>query len=108
MERTYFSEETAELAGPVDIYVVGPGMSKQELQPRLDLKNHSPSGFSWGYRGSGPAQLAFAILVNELGKNRAFDGYQQFKDEIIAQHAESVPFLVRSPTIHAWAATADI
>lgn len=28
----------------------------------LDEVNHSPTGFEWGYRGSGPAQLAYAIL----------------------------------------------
>ena len=25
--------------------------------------NHSPTGFSWGYGGSGPSQLALAILL---------------------------------------------
>jgi len=30
------------------------------LNPRLDLWNHSPSGFERGYHGSGPAQLALA------------------------------------------------
>jgi len=30
------------------------------LNPRLDLYNHSPTGFEWGYGGSGPAQLALA------------------------------------------------
>jgi hypothetical protein len=34
------------------------------LNPRLDLFNHSPTGFEWGYSGSGPAQLALAILVD--------------------------------------------
>lgn len=24
------------------------------LDPRLDIRNHSPSGFAWGYSGSGP------------------------------------------------------
>jgi Family of unknown function (DUF6166) len=32
--------------------------------------NHSPDGFSWGYAGSGPAQLALAILL-EAGCSRA-------------------------------------
>lgn len=26
----------------------------RRLKPRLDLWNHSPSGFEWGYGGSGP------------------------------------------------------
>jgi len=25
------------------------------LDPRLDLFNHAPTGFAWGYLGSGPA-----------------------------------------------------
>lgn len=37
------------------------------LPLRLDLFNHSPDGFEWGYGGSGPAQLALAILADFLG-----------------------------------------
>lgn len=39
------------------------------LPLRLGVRNHSPTGFSWGYNGSGPAQLALAILCDHL---RAF------------------------------------
>lgn len=28
---------------------------------------HSPSGFSWGYAGSGPSELARCILIDHLG-----------------------------------------
>jgi Family of unknown function (DUF6166) len=28
----------------------------------LDEINHSPTGFEWGYYGSGPSQLSYAIL----------------------------------------------
>lgn len=38
----------------------------EPLEPRLDLYNHSPTGFEWGYGGSGPAQLALAILAKYL------------------------------------------
>jgi hypothetical protein len=38
------------------------------LPPRLDLFNHSPTGFEWGYSGSGPAQAALAILTSHLLK----------------------------------------
>jgi len=31
--------------------------------PSQALHNHSPDGFAWGYQGSGPAQLALAILL---------------------------------------------
>src|SRR5258708_17697696 len=55
------------------------------LAPRLDLMNHSPTGFSWGYGGSGPAQLALAILVDHLAdRNRALAIYQDFKWKCIA------------------------
>lgn len=33
------------------------------LGPSLAVRNHSPSGFEWGYAGSGPAQSALAILI---------------------------------------------
>jgi hypothetical protein len=47
--------------------------------------NHSPDGFNWGYEGSGPAQLALAILLAAgVPKDRAVALHQQFKREIIA------------------------
>lgn len=56
------------------------------LHMRLDLKSHSPSGYEWGYLGSGPAQLALAILADHLGtENRlAVQLHQLFKMEVIA------------------------
>lgn len=50
------------------------------LPMRLDLDNHSPTGFEWGYAGSGPAQLALAILADALGDDeRALRLHQKFK-----------------------------
>lgn len=42
------------------------------LDPMLSLsvRNHSPTGFEWGYGGSGPAQLALAILLDFYGNGR--------------------------------------
>lgn len=37
---------------------------KLPLAPSLELCNHSPTGFNWGYGGSGPAQLALALLLD--------------------------------------------
>jgi hypothetical protein len=55
------------------------------LNPRLDLYNHSPTGFEWGYSGSGPAQLALAILADHFGDARqALDWYQRFKWAVVA------------------------
>jgi hypothetical protein len=56
------------------------------LNPRLDLWNHSPSGFEWGYGGSGPAQLALALLADHFGNNdRALALYQSFKSAVVAK-----------------------
>ena len=57
----------------------------RHLNPRLDLWNHSPTGFEWGYAGSGPAQLALAILADHSNDNeRALNFYQRFKWRVIA------------------------
>lgn len=45
---------------------------------------HSPDGFGWGYAGSGPADLAHAILHRELAENVPPDVYLHFRDEVIA------------------------
>ena len=50
----------------------------------LKVRNHSPHGFSWGYYGSGPAQLALAILLECTTEENAIKYYQQFKDDFIA------------------------
>lgn len=55
------------------------------LDLRLDIHNHSPTGFEWGYSGSGPAQLALAILADYLkDDNKAQNLHQHFKADVIA------------------------
>lgn len=49
-------------------------------KPSQKLRNHSPDGFEWGYGGSGPSQLALAILLDYTGdKTLAMRHYQNFK-----------------------------
>ncbi|MGH6693352.1 MAG: DUF6166 domain-containing protein [Gammaproteobacteria bacterium] len=59
-------------------------VNDRELPLRLDLSNHSPTGFEWGYGGSGPAQLALAILADYLDDAEALPLYQDFKRDVIA------------------------
>jgi hypothetical protein len=67
--------------GNVEVTVNG-----QPLDPRLDLRNHSPSGFEWGYGGSGPAQLALALLADYLADDwDAVTLHQDFKRVVVAQ-----------------------
>jgi hypothetical protein len=50
----------------------------------LKLADHSPDGFSWGYPGSGPAQLALALLLHFTDdKEFALEYYQHFKFDVI-------------------------
>lgn len=59
----------------------------KEIDLRLDLWNHSPTGFEWGYGGSGPAQTALAILADYLENDddRAVRLHQKFKWDVIAK-----------------------
>ena len=60
----------------------------QPLPRRFDLLSASPTGFSWGFRGSGPAQLAIAILADAYDDEFAVKQYQRFKDDVIAKLPE--------------------
>jgi hypothetical protein len=53
-------------------------------RPSQGVWNHSPDGFSWGYAGSGPAQLALAILLKFTDRETAIRLHQRFKQQIIA------------------------
>jgi len=70
--------------GNVTVTVACSGLAAMPLAPRLDLANHSPTGFEWGYPGSGPAQLALAILADCVGDELALRHYQDFKRLIVS------------------------
>jgi hypothetical protein len=56
------------------------------LDPRLDLWNHSPTGFEWGYGGSGPAQLALALAADATkDRLRALHVYQRLKFRVVGR-----------------------
>jgi hypothetical protein len=56
-----------------------------QLAPSLELVNHSPDGFNWGYSGSGPAQLALALLLDVLEDgDKAVRLHQLFKERVVA------------------------
>ena len=66
-------------------YAVDVTVNGRPLNPRFDLWNHSPSGFEWGYGGSGPAQLALALVANHLSNDHeALACYQSFKFVVVA------------------------
>lgn len=55
------------------------------LEPSLEVYNHSPDGFEWGYAGSGPAQLAIALLLDcGASAKEAELWHQEFKDVFLS------------------------
>lgn len=59
------------------------------LSPSLAVFNHSPSGFAWGYGGSGPAQLALALLLHAgVPDDLAARLHQDFKRDHVARWNE--------------------
>ena len=68
------------------VWVIDESGEPKPLNPCWELRNHSPTGFEWGYGGSGPAQLALAILADHFDNDRAaLNLYQRFKWACIAQ-----------------------
>ena len=63
------------------VFLSGKPLSARHSQ---EVYNHSPDGFSWGYAGSGPAQLALAILLTRTDEETALKIYQDFKFEFVA------------------------
>lgn len=62
------------------------GTGCRGLDPRFDLRKHSPTGFEWGYGGSGPAQLALALAADVLGNDEAaLDVYQRLKFRVVGR-----------------------
>lgn len=77
----------------------------RELPTHTDLCRHG-DGFAWGYDGSGPAQLALAILV-EATDDRALAlvAHQRFKREVISELGQEEPWSMSAATVREWVRT---
>lgn len=78
------------------------------LRPNRSLWiiNHSPDGFEWGYGGSGPAQLALAILLDVTGdRELAKLLHQPFKWQYVAI-APKDGFSLTEEEVRAWVSAA--
>lgn len=62
--KTYRAARTDNGLGAIT--VEENGRAVRARRPRLDLRNHSPTGLERGYAGSGPAQLALALLADHF------------------------------------------
>ena len=82
-------------------------------RPLRHVALHSPTGFGWGYGGSGPADLSLSILCDVLGERpagkRLYHGrfkahahHQAFKREFVAGWEFGGGFEIDSGTIADW------
>ena len=77
-------------------------MNGKRLDPRLDLWEISSAGFNWGYRGSGPGQLALAILADAAGDQVAMEEWDRFRQEVIKQLDMHRPFAFSAKDVEAF------
>jgi len=78
------------------------GRAAHNLPVCLDKVNHSPDGFAWGYGGSGPAQLAYALLfdvTNDEDKSQRY--YQNYKWAVVAKLPRE-PWTITATSILDW------
>jgi hypothetical protein len=115
--RTYIGKRTAE-NGVVEVarYDI---RGRKKTRTLRHIPFHSPLGFGWGYHGSGPADLALAILVDYLQEHpprkgwlagekfarwaadsRALRHHQYFKRDVIAKLADE--WEIHDSQIAAW------
>ena len=84
--------------------VTRPDGSPLELAPALAVWRHSPTGFEWGFSGSGPAQLALALLLDHSGDRvMAQHLYQRFKADVVARWRDKA-WTLEPREIDAWLA----
>lgn len=105
---TYAGSRDPDSAGPAEVVRIDPDGGRAPIDWRLDLFNHSPSGLSWGYGGSGPAQCALAILADYLDGDDelALLLHQEFKMDFVAGFDDA--FELHGSAIRDWLAAAGI
>lgn len=70
----------------------------------LKIRNHSPNGFSWGYHGSGCAQLALGILLEVTDRATAEQLYQDYKRSVVSMlpNDEGSTWRINSEEVKKW------
>jgi len=71
--------DQGDASGPVSVLVYEEGHEPYKLR---HLIVHSPSGMSWGYQGSGAADLALAVLADYLGEAAAIPPHDRYDHAI--------------------------
>lgn len=106
--RTYVGV-AGDTGGITSVYVEDGGTRR----PLRQVVCHSPSGMSWGYAGSGPADLALSILADVLGETptraELYQGdalcwtlHQDFKFDVIARLPQRQDFRLSALDVVDW------
>jgi len=93
----------ADTAGPGTVLLDGARLPLPALNGEVE-RRHSPTGYQWGYAGSGPAELARAILVALYPDDplvRLPVCYQHFKADVIAKLPRAA-FRLTSTEVDQW------
>jgi len=78
-------------SGPVSLVVYEEGQKPYKLRHMI---MHSPSGMSWGYQGSGAADLALSVLADWLGEVAAVPAHERYDHAIAGQIQETGAWLL--------------
>lgn len=66
------------------------------------IQEHSPTGFEWGYSGSGPADLALNILAEFMPTRKARDLHQLYKRDVIAKLDRDSNHTIKAVDVQSW------
>ena len=112
MSWKYIAKQNESKVGGIECQIV---LEDGSVKILSNLGYHSPDGFQIGYGGSGPADLAYSILMDFLLRSkksgakdvagRAEFFHQKFKNDFIAKDKYRQPncyLAISSETINEW------
>ena len=90
-------------AGCGGVIVTRPDGSRLDPGASLAVRSHSPTGFAWGYHGSGRAQLALALILDTTGAEQtALALYQRLKEAMVSRWPMAEVWTLPLPQLRAW------
>lgn len=107
---TFVGKRNKRLEKPVTVLIV----SRNYSRPLKHVKHHSPTGFEYGYGGSGPADLALSILDALIDEPRtvpvfrglcgelAWELHQKFKRKFIEPLTGDGPWEITAEQVMSW------